>query len=205
MLALRNSAWEEVTARPPGIRQLADSFPISGNLQMFDWKAGDSLLLNFPRLGVVDASPRQLLGVTRTIYQVGLGSVEVAFRQRPRNLATLLRNMMRRFVSKQRNYQGQMLTTTSTPGASPTSGATDAAAHVPLPSNIGEVARAEVTVFDGPTVADPWYLYVNDVKVTSFEPVTKPGVYDITAYVARFYDQTTAEPQPQMKVEFKAS
>jgi hypothetical protein len=203
MLALRSSPWEEVTAVPPAWRQITDTFPLTGNMAMLNWSAGDGVRLNLPKLGVVDASPRQMLGTQRPFYPVGLREAAITFKARPRSMKDFLRQVQRSLISKQRNYQGQKVSTSGTAAAGPTETTEDytKVSRVPLPKNLSDVARAIVTLFekpDGDTV--PWYIWVNG-QFTGHPAVYEPGDYDITAYVGRLAD---AEQQfPHMEVEFK--
>lgn len=196
LLALRSSPWEEVNAAPKGGQEheFIDAFPMTGDLDEFFWRPGDGVRISLPEIGVLDGSPRQIMGVTRNFVPEGLQAAIVSFRQRPRNLSEFMRLIQRRIANKGRNYQGQIVRTTGTAGSlsSPT--------IIPLPADLADIQAVEITVLTTPD--DPMYVYVNGVK-TNFPQIIYPGTYDITPYVARYNDgqnDTTT-----MQVELKAT
>lgn len=198
LLGLRASPWEEVAVKVPGEPELRDTFPLTGNMALLQWRAGDHVRLNLPRIDVVDSSPRQLLAVSRPIVNHGttgfLQAPEISFRQRPRDLKTFLRNLQRRYVSKQRTYQGQYVQTTSSLG-----GLTGSVAVVALPNNLNDIVKTEIVVTTAVDPLAPLYVYVNGVKLLEYPAITHVGRYDISAYVDRFEDS------PSMQVELKTT
>jgi hypothetical protein len=198
LMALRSSPWEEVSTKVTGEPELTDTFPLTGNMALLQWRAGDHVRLNLPRIGVVDGSPRQILAVNRPITNLGatgfLQAPELSFRQRPRDLKTYLRQLQRRYLSKQRTFQGQYVQTTSSLG-----GSDGNVAIVALPNNLNDIVKAEVVVVPPVDTLAPLYLYINGVKIDGYDPITAPGRYDISAYVDRF------GPSPSMQVELKTS
>lgn len=192
-LLLRGNPWEDVQAQPPGYRETTDTFPLTGDLEKLDWRAGDSIRLGFPGIGVVDDDPRQMLSVSRTIYQVGLGPIAVSFRQRPRDFKDLLRNMTRRVTRKQRSYQGQKVTTG---GSFTNSTDTELITWLPLPNNLATVSHAVVKVLEEPD--STLYIWVND-NPTTLDPIPTAGEYLVTGYVDRYNDL------PVMKIELKTT
>lgn len=190
-LLLRGNPWEEVGVVPPGYREITDTFPVTGDLEKLDWRAGDSLRLSLPGIGVEDDEPRQLLGATRTIYQVGLGPIDVSFRQRPRDWKELMRQMTRRVTRKQRTYQSQKV---QGAGSFTTPVDTETITWLPLPKNLSTVSKAYLNVLEVPSSEK--YIWVND-NPTELTPVTKAGKYDVSAYIDSYDDL------PVMKIELK--
>ena len=199
-MALRSSGWEQVSVQPPGTREVTDTFPITGAMAALRWDAGDGVRLNLPRIGVVDSQPRQILSCTRNIVPAGLGSIQVSFKSRPRNLKDFLTRVQRRMMGKQRNYQGQYIATSGTLGVGDT---TEDVSWLPLPQNLQKVKQAIVTVIDKPDGVVPHYFWINDQPQPDLPPVTKPGIYDISKAVD-YYDGVDGNSRsPVMKIELK--
>ncbi len=106
-LGLRNTPWTNITGQPRGRERLADTWPLSDTYSAMRWRPGDAVRLSVPEIGVDDASPRQILQVTREIVPEGLSSCQVAFRQRPRGAASALRRATRQALIPRRVYQRQ--------------------------------------------------------------------------------------------------
>lgn len=195
LLALRSSPWEEVNAAPRGGQkhEYIDAFPMSGDLAEFFWRPGDGVRITLPEIGVMDGSPRQILGVQRNFVPEGLQAAVVSFRQRPRNLREFMRQIQRRIANKGRNYQGQIIRTTGTAGT------LQDPSIVPLPADLSDISKVEITVVTTPD--NPLFLYVNDGK-TNFPAITQAGTYDITPYVARWVDAQGNET-PTMHIQLK--
>jgi hypothetical protein len=94
-LNLRTDPWQQVQAVPRGLERWAQPWPLTGALARIRWNPGDGLRLNFPELGVVDSTPRQILQVTETFNPNGLESMTVDWRQRPLNSAYRLTKAVR--------------------------------------------------------------------------------------------------------------
>jgi hypothetical protein len=195
LLALRSSPWEEVEAQPFGAPEMLDSFPFTGDLALFRWEPGDGVRIVLPRIGVEDATPRQILGVTFPFVPEGRQGPSVAFKQRPRGLRDFIRRMQRQYMAKQRNYQKQITSLSGSLAAFGGSALVDEFSRVPLPHDLTDVIRAEVTVFEKPDDT-PWYIWINDLP-TTHPPVLYPGKYDISGYVSRWNNL------PIMRVEFR--
>lgn len=189
-LILRASPWEEVNTAPRGAQkhEFIDAFPMAGDLAEFFWRPGDGVRISLPEIGVMDGSPRQILGVQRSFVPEGLQTAVVSFRQRPRNLREFMRQIQRRIANKGRNYQGQIIRTTGTAGT------LSDPSVIPLPANLADVQKVEITVLTNPD--SPMYLYVNGVK-TNYPAITIAGTYDITPYVER--DGNTTVMRVQLK------
>lgn len=186
MLALRLSAWQQVSVRPArGDRQLLDTWPLTGAAALFDWAPGDGVRLQLPLLSMVDRTPRQITGVAREFTPLGRRTPIVSFRQRPRGLRELIERMQREARSPQRNYQGQLVAVTSNVAtSSPNLGSvTDTYARVGWPNGSGRIVRAWLVVHTraGGTV---YTIEINGVAQTG-QTIDKPGRYDITNLIAR--------------------
>jgi hypothetical protein len=179
LLALEGSPWEQVSMEHGPTRQLLDTFPLTGAAALFEWAAGDGVRLNFPELGVVDQSPRQVLGVSWPIRPDGVGAPSISLRQRPRNFRQVLRDMLRTALSGQRSYQGQLVAVTGNLAGN--AGASDAYSRVSLPSDLSRVTAAwlVVTALSG----TGWTIEVNDVSTGA--GVSAPGRYNILPWLAK--------------------
>jgi hypothetical protein len=195
LLALRSSPWEEVETQPFGAPEMLDSFPLSGELALFRWEPGDGVRIVLPVIGVEDASPRQILGVTYPFVPEGRQGPSVNFKQRPRGFREFMRRLQRQYMQRSRNYQKQLVSVSGSLGAFGGNSLIDEFSRVPLPHDLSDVVRAEVTVFEKPDDT-PWYLWVNE-KPTTHPPILYPGKYDITGYIERWNNL------PLMRVEFR--
>jgi hypothetical protein len=99
---LRATMDQELSARPRGLRELADTFPLTGQLAEHRWEAGDGVRFDRPDIGAVDSQPRQLLAATWALVPDGIKAPTVSFRQRPAGLLTLIRRLARRIALAQR-------------------------------------------------------------------------------------------------------
>lgn len=181
LLALRGAPWEQVQAKPRGFRELLDKFPLAGQLAEFKWEPGDGARLNLPQISVVDASPRQILGVSRDFTPDGLGAPSVSFRQRPRGWDDLLRRMFRTSLNSDRNFQGTVYTLQGMHGWNPAvANAGDTVSRVVLPPNVGDVIKAEVVVFYKSDTS-AWNININGTNRRT--GITAPDRYDVTEWV----------------------
>lgn len=183
LLALRASPWEEVGARPPGGREYLDAWPLTGSLAEFAWGPGDGIRLNLPSVGVVDATPRQILGLAREFTPTGLRPPTASFRPRPRSLVAALRDLRRTALGPQRNYQQQLAVQTGSLGSSIAAAAPDAYSRLYIP-NLDQVATGRLEVVNK-SDQSAWDLEVNGTVRLS---VTRPGSYDITAWLTPGYN-----------------
>ncbi len=182
LLALRGGPWESVTMGHGPVRQMLDTFPLTGNIAEFFWTPGDGVRLNFPELGVVDRSPRQILGVQWPITPAGLGGPSISLRQRPRSFAQMIRGVQKQILSGQRSYQTQMVTVSGTLGAVNDSAVPDSYTRVSLPQNLANVITATFIV-QVKTDASSWTIEVNSVSTGVV--ITTTGRYDLTQFLAR--------------------
>jgi hypothetical protein len=113
-LVLRVNPWQEVSAAPKGFPRMADTFPISGAYSKMRWQPGDGVRLSMPDINVEDATPRQIIQVTRAFGPNGRTGTQAGFRQRPRSPAHALRNQVGGLTRSQRSFQGQYITRVGT-------------------------------------------------------------------------------------------
>lgn len=177
-LALRGSAWEQVSAQPHGFRELIDKFLLPGNLALFNWEPGDGIKVVLPEIGVKDLTPRQILGIARQFTPNGFSRPTVNFRQRPRSLGDLLRSFNRTTLQQIRNYQGQIVMTHGTMAGT---NLTDMYSRVSLPNDISDVVSAWIVVIQKSDTST-WTVEVNDTNTIT---VTTPGRYPINEFVSR--------------------
>lgn len=183
LLALRASPWEEVAARPPGGREYLDAWPLTGTLAEFAWAPGDGIRLNLPTIGVVDNTPRQILGLARDYTPSGVRPPTASFRPRPRSLIAALRDLRRVALAPQRNYQQQLAVTAGSLGSSIAAAAPDAYTRIYIAS-LDRVAAGSLEVVNK-SDASAWDLEVNGTVRLS---VTVPGSYDVTSWLAAGYN-----------------
>lgn len=184
---LRDSAWEQVTAQPPGTRELRDTFPLTGELAELRWEPGDGIRLNLPEISVVDYTPRQIMGVQWPLVPAGIGAPTIAFRQRPRGARDTLRRLQRQVALGQRSYQGQVIAVTgsigswdgTTPGGV---GSVDQYSLVGMPANDSDIIAAWLVVgYIFGAVSETIEINGVDTGIT----VNAPGRYPITAYAKK--------------------
>lgn len=193
MLGLRLAPWEEIGARPKGSLELRDTFPLTGSLALFAWEPGDGIRIVDDQLGFADTSPRQIIAPSWPFGPDGLGVPSVRFRQRPRSQQDALRDLVRAVLLPQRNYQGQLATSTGTYASTPATAFTDTPSIVQLPANLADVVRMEVVV-TVKTDASTGTIYVHGVSTGI--TVNTTGRYDVTPFVAR-----SAPTFPRMYVQ----
>lgn len=102
MLTLRSSPNEQIGVRPVGRRDL-EPLTLTGQLARMNWQPGDAVPLELDTVGVRDRSPRQMSRVTWPLRPDGFGRPQVAFRQRPRGAAVVMRRALRAGIVTQRN------------------------------------------------------------------------------------------------------
>lgn len=175
LLALLGGPWEEINAQPPGLKELRDSFPLTGNLLEFDWQPGDGVKLALEELDVEDGSPRQLMGVNRAFVPAGRREPQASFRQRTRNLKSMLRRVQRLLALRGRHYQGQITTLNGTLGVY--GAGVDPYSRVTVPEEVTSILKATLVVEtkSGTALFD---AYVNGVLARS--SIIGPGTYDVT-------------------------
>lgn len=175
-LALRGAPWEHVSMSHRHERLMVDTFPLTGSIADFFWNPGDGVRLNLPELGVVDASPRQVLGVTFPITPGGLGAPSLSFRQRPRNFKQVLRDMLRNQLTAQRSYQSQLAIANGNTAGS----GMDPYSRVALPSNMANLVSATLVVHV--CTGSSWKIEVND-RSTTWSQISTVGRFDVTQYM----------------------
>jgi hypothetical protein len=109
-LGLRLAPWQNVEGDPKGFNRLADTFPLTGALAAMRWRPGDGVRLLLPDVAVEDASPRQMLQVTRQFGPEGRFSTQAGFRQRPRDPVQVQRKLVSAALRPQRSNQKAKLT-----------------------------------------------------------------------------------------------
>jgi len=181
LVTLRSAVWEEISARPPGRRELLDSWPLTGSLAEFAWSPGDGIRLNFPTVGVVDTLPRQILGLSRELTPSGMKPPAASFRPRPRSIKSLMREVRRTALLPQRNYQQQLATVVgSIGGHGASTGGVDEYSRIALPADQSRIVKLELCVLQK-SDASAWWAEVN---LISGAPVptnlTVVGRYDIS-------------------------
>lgn len=184
LLLLRGSAWEQVSAVPRGMRELLDAFPLTGALAEFYWQPGDGVRIQLGEIGVEDASPRQILNVARDFAPDGLKRPTVGFRQRPRDLGDMLRGLMQSVLRADRNYQGQLVSSTGSIGSSDGSGVPvvpgDQYTRISLPSDQSLIAGATLVVI-AKGDASAWTVEINGASAGF--TVARPGRYDVLSWI----------------------
>jgi hypothetical protein len=177
LLALRGSAWEQVSAAPRGHRELLDTFPLAGQLAEFKWQPGDSVRLDLPEIGVFDVTPRQLLAVSWPFVPGGLQRPSVSFRQRPRNLAQYLRRLQHQGLQPHRYYQGQIVTLTGSWAQRNAGGGVDEYSRISAPDDLSTLVRLEfVVAYKADTSS--WTVNLNGTSLGY--SISRPGRFDIT-------------------------
>lgn len=178
MLALRREVWEEVGARPRGQRELADKFPLTGELAEFKWDPGDGVRLNFPEVKVKDKAPRQIMSLGQPFTPNGLGTPTASFRQRPRNFEQVLRKMLKQSLAQKRNYQGQLVVVSGALGGN-AGPSVDAYSRVSMPINPSNIVTATLIVQTKSDTSE-WTVEINGVSTAiKFQ---QPGRIDVTPF-----------------------
>lgn len=180
LLALRGSVWEQVSARPPGFRELLDAFPLpdTPEFQEFAWEPGDGVRLNILDIGIADPSPRQILGIQRSFVPDGIGRPVVSFRQRPRNLKDMMRKLARGPLVYRRNFQGQIISLSGSIGGKNDANVTDPFSRASLPYNVEEVVKGTLYILNKANTSS-WSVEINGTNRFS---VVSVGTYEITAW-----------------------
>lgn len=181
LLALRSSPNEQVGVRPRGQVDLAYAFALDDpELAKMLWEPADGLRLDLDSVDVKDASPRQLVVVTRSPRPDGLGIPVVGFRQRPRTPAAALKRLRAAIYGPRRTYQGQRAIVTGSPGGTSAAGVVDEYSRAPLPANLADVARVVAVVQE--VTGTTWHFEIDGVDQSDFH-VSAIGRYDITSAV----------------------
>lgn len=109
-LDLQVEPWQNVEGEPLARERLAYSFPLAGPLAAFRWLPGDGVRLSLPTVNIEDATPRQIMQVTRQFGPVGRHGSQVGFRNRPLDRLSAVNKALRRNTLAQRNYQKSVVT-----------------------------------------------------------------------------------------------
>jgi hypothetical protein len=178
-VALRSSRWEQVAARPANSgREHRDSFPLTGTLALFDWAPGDGVRLDFPSIGVVDTTPRQITHVARDVSPNGRGLPTVGFRARPVGLKQLIGRLQRVAFGGQRNYQGQLTLIQGSIGSKPDIVPADQYSRMGIPPMYRVKQLWFVVTYK--TDASSWTV---NVQGTAAYAITQVGRYDVTPFL----------------------
>lgn len=188
MIALRSSPFEQVSVRPKRKRVFADSFPVTGDALNFEWQPGWGVRLDLPAIGVRDRSCRQALGARWPFVPAGRHPPNLAFRQRPRGLDLVLRDTLRKTLSSDRNYQGQITVLNGALGSNNPGVTPDAYSRVSLPGGAATVKKAVVSVQI--VTGSGWTIEINNVATGIV--VDRPGPYDVTPWITRLVGQARA-------------
>lgn len=171
LLALRAGAAEQIEVQPDGARKLVDTWPLTGELARIEWEPGDGVRLHLPQVGVVDTTPRQLLGITWPARPDGIGEPQVTWRPRTAGARALLKRALRAATAPQRVYQGQLVESTGSMGGH-SAAAVDqySRLHAPAARVVRLTARVSYLTASG-------VLEVNGVAGPTIDT---PGEYDVT-------------------------
>lgn len=142
---------------------------------------GDGIRLDLPTVGVRDLSPRQILGVTRTLVPNGAGVPVVAFRQRPRSFSATVRGILKTALQPRRTYQGTESWKTGSYAHRGATGGVDAVSRVPLPSSQARVLGG-VLVVTAKSDTSAHTIVVNGVATGL--TAASVGRYPVDAHVA---------------------
>lgn len=184
LLALRQNVWEEVGAVPKGAAELLDRFPLVDDHELFTWEPGDGVRLMIPEVGIMDANPRQILGVRRTFRPDGMLRPIVSFRPRPRGFLTLLRSLKLGAIRNKRTYQSQLVIVNSTQGAHNDPNYPSTVARMPWPVG-GRIVKAWFVLLN--LAGGTWNIEVPN-GVTVITGITEAGRYDITPWAYQAAD-----------------
>lgn len=199
MLVLRSSPNEQVGVRPKGQRDLADTFPLTGQLALMAWTPGDGVLLDLASVRVKDTLPRQLMTVGwPDMVPDDLGSPAVGFRQRPRNPRLALQKLRGAILGSRRTGQGSIALLTGSPGGATSAGGAvaghpDSYTRCPLPANLDDVDRATLHVRS--ISGTGWRMEISGVDLGATDGgVPRIGPYDVTRAV-----RALATGRPEMR------
>lgn len=179
MLTLRANVWEQVSARPGTRRPLTDQLPLTGELAELAWEPGDAARLELDSVALVDAEPRQAMGVKRAIVPDGVGLPVLTWRQRPRGIREDLRALQRQALDPQRNYQGQL---SIIPGSFAASWFADTASRVSWNRDAASLVSAALVV-QWIGAGASWNVLINGAPTG--KTATTRGRIDVTPWVAR--------------------
>jgi hypothetical protein len=180
LVLLRSEPWEELAAKPTGRRSFIDSWRLPNTASEFSWSPGDGVLVNLPEIGIVDTSPRPIVGVRWGIVPAGLSQPDARFRQRPRGFRQVLAEALRSSKVTARNYQGQLAIVT---GSFAITGG-DVYTRMPMPWDVNTIVKVELVVVNKtPGDTSTWTIEVNGTNTG--KTFTTLGRYDITNFAAR--------------------
>lgn len=178
LLGLRQDVWQDVqteTGAPD--RPMQDTFPLTGQLAEFDWGVGDGLFRDLPEIGIVDATPVQILQLKRLLLPDGVGQNAASFRPRLRDSYQTLRRFFKAVLADRRAFQGQLAF--SPAGRANAPDFTEAT----LPADFKLVRKAELVILAKSDTTTAWTVEINHVA-TSITVLTT-GIVDVSGYVAR--------------------
>ncbi|MBF6618839.1 MAG: hypothetical protein ITG02_01230 [Patulibacter sp.] len=181
LLALYSTPHEQVAARPKSssdeqVYEWGDAFPAVGSVRQMHWEPGDGIRLHLPSVGVNDLTPRQIATVQQTLRPAGRVPPVLGFRQRPRHLRERLRTLTRQATVGRRSYQGQLAMITGSSGSTSTTIAPDGYSRLGLPSR--GIVRVELRI-----VGMSGSAQIEVLGVATGITATRPGTYDVTAWV----------------------
>ena len=176
LLALRSNVWQEIQASSIGQRQMQDTFPLTGQLAEFDWGVGDGLRAILPAIGVVDATPRQIIQLKRLLYPDGMGENTASFRSRPRDFKQTMQRFIRQVYAEKRGFQGQL---TYAPGSRAVAPAYSEAI---LPADLSLVRQAFLAVL---SKSDTSTFTVEINGTLTGQTVVSSSLVDVSNFVAR--------------------
>jgi hypothetical protein len=133
----------------------------------------------------MDASPRQILSVRRTFRPDGLTRPIVAFRPRPRDFLTLLRNLRLNANRKTRQFQNQLIAINSSVAALNDANIAFGLARLPMPADYQRIAKLFFIIHD--IAGGTWGININSVA-TGITGLTEAGRYDVTPWAEKGAD-----------------
>lgn len=181
-LALYGEPWQEIRGNPLAQDRLADTFPLSDSLELFNWTPGDGVRVFVPEVGIEDVIPRRITQLTRTFERDGRTGAQVGFRNRPRGRAVELRRLAQATMKPLRSKSAQISTVNTIPGSETINGGTFGGySRIPLMNQTVIRATLEVYVNTG-SAQIGWEINGASTPGLGSSP-NSPVVYDITPYV----------------------
>jgi len=200
LLALRQGPLISVDGRPEARREIVQTFdandpsqpavfPVGGKLAEWKCLPGDGVRRRFPRIGVNDLTPTQIVSVQWAFYPDGISPPAVGFRQKVRSAKETLTRLARESIDESRNYQSQFAivpgshASNNGAGAAIPSLSTDTYSRVSLPANMANVVRATFVVESIIAAGTAQTIYINNISTGL--AFTAAGRYDVTGFVGR--------------------
>lgn len=190
LLALRSGTWDQITSRPQGFPALVDNWPAPtvSLPTRFAYEPGDGVFRKYPRLGVVDLTPQQLMQIAWDFTPYSIQAPQAAFYIYPRNVYLTLRRYRQQAQAHDRNYQGQTATyqgtlggRTGTAGGSPTTVAADQYSRLVLPATAAKSQKVWLAVTVKLDTTKQWTVEVNGATTPIL--ANSAGRYDVSAYI----------------------